>query len=322
MKTIHIKKIYPDLAYPLEDGAESLLEDFQSGVNFPGCVYIAGRCSSSLDLAWALMDEGDIRIWDSVLCLEQWAGRGQMRRAWVSPSGNIYAAWYWPELPAKWKRLTSILAGYILALSFRELGVEIKIKWPNDLLFQGKKVGGILVEEKKDKVLVGVGINVISSPARVFLRDDSAVEAGDLRSILKEVRKIGSREDRKQESQQLNPIMLWGKLVSRSYNWYIYILRHYRLDQFTSAVTNLLAYLGQEVAVTQGKNIIYGQLVGVDVDGSLLLKDNHELIRISSGSLLGRMKDERERPGRASSDDKKGKTLTGRKKEESYGQDI
>ena len=86
--------------------------------------------------------------------------------------------------------------------------------------------------------------------------------------------------------------MLWGKLVSRSYNWYKYVLRHYRLDQFTGAVTNLLAYLGQEVAVTQGKNIIYGQLVGVDVDGSLLLKDNHELIRISSGSLIGRMKDE------------------------------
>jgi hypothetical protein len=58
------------------------------------------------------------------------------------------------------------------------------------------------------------------------------------------------------------------------------------------------------------------------VDGSLLLKDNHELIRISSGSLIGRMKDEREMPGRASSDDKKGKILTGRKKEEIYGQDI
>ncbi|WP_457571377.1 biotin--[acetyl-CoA-carboxylase] ligase [Desulfovulcanus sp.] len=292
MKTIYIKKVNPDLAYPVDSKKRIVidnlaLEDIQKPSNFSGRIYVAGRCSSSLDLAWTLMDEGDIRIWDSVLCLEQWAGRGQLRRTWVSPSGNIYAAWHWPELPAKWKRLTSILAGYILALSFAEIGAEIKIKWPNDLLFQGKKVGGVLVEEKKDKVLVGVGINVISSPPRASLRDDTAVEAGDLRSILKEVGKIGSWEDMKQESWELNPIILWSKLVYKAYNWYMHILRHCSLEQFAASVTKLLAYLGQEVAVAWGQDIIYGQVVGLDVDGSLLLKDSHELIRINSGSLIG-----------------------------------
>jgi len=317
MKAIYLKKIYSDLAYPLDRSARGDCQVLSgqaenTDMTFSARVYIAGRCSSSLDLAWALMDEGNIHIWDSVLCLEQWAGRGQLRRNWISPAGNIYAAWHWPELPAKWNRLTSILAGYILALSFRELGIEIKIKWPNDLLFKGKKLGGVLVEEKKDKVLVGVGINVISSPGKKCLRDDSAVEAC---CLLEEAGKLGLLRD-------LEPVLLWCELVSRSYRWYEHIVRDHSQEQFTAAVTNLLAYLEQKVTVRQGENIIYGQLMGIDVDGSLLLKDNHELIRISSGSLIGRMKDERERHGRALSDDKKGKTLTGRKKEESYGQDI
>jgi BirA family biotin operon repressor/biotin-[acetyl-CoA-carboxylase] ligase len=143
-------------------------------------------------------------------------------------------------------------------------------------------LGGVLVEEKKDKVLVGVGINVISSPGKKCLRDDSAVEAC---CLLEEVGKLGV-------FRGLNPVLLWAELVSRSYYWYIHILRDHSLDQFTGAVTDLLAYLGQEVAVRQGREIIYGPLVGVDQDGCLLLKDNHELIRISSGSLIGRMKDE------------------------------
>jgi len=273
MKTIYIKKVYPQLAYPIDNQKKSEifgLEDTQKYPGFSGRICVAGRCSSSLDLAWALMDEGEIRIWDSVLCLEQWAGRGQLRRAWVSPAGNIYAAWYWPALPAKWKPQSSILAGYIFARVLAELGAEIKIKWPNDLLFQGKKVGGVLVEEKKDKVVVGFGLNIVSSPDRMSLRDDTFVEAGDLSRV------FGDSD----------PIMLWGKLVYKSYNWYMHILSHYTLGQFACAVTKLLAYFGQEVAVGWGKDIKYGQVVGVDMDGSLLLKNGQKLIRVSSGSII------------------------------------
>ncbi|MBT8762504.1 biotin--[acetyl-CoA-carboxylase] ligase [Desulfohalobiaceae bacterium Ax17] len=273
MKTIYIKKVYPRLAYPVDNKKKSEifgLKDTQKYPGFSGRIYVAGRCSSSLDLAWALMDEGEIRTWDSVLCLEQWAGRGQLRRTWVSPAGNIYAAWSWPALPAKWKPQTSILAGYIFARALAELGAEVKVKWPNDLLFQGKKVGGVLVEEKKDKVMVGFGLNVASSPDRTSLRDDTVVEAGNLGRVF----------------GKLNPIMFWGKLVYKSYNWYMHILSHYTLGQFTCAVTKLLAYLGQEVAVGWGKDIKYGQVLGLDVDGSLLLKNGSKLVRVTSGSIM------------------------------------
>jgi BirA family biotin operon repressor/biotin-[acetyl-CoA-carboxylase] ligase len=105
------------------------------------------------------------------VCLaeQQTAGRGRRGRAWVSPYGsNIYLSvlWRYPLAPAELSGL-SLAAGLAVLEAVRALGArDVGIKWPNDLLWQGRKLAGLLVEVIGEaggptQVVVGVGVNTL-----------------------------------------------------------------------------------------------------------------------------------------------------------------
>jgi len=96
----------------------------------------------------------------------QEGGRGRSDHIWVSPKGNLYLTFILP-IPEQRKMERSNLS-LVLATTTVEflegLGVEAKIKWPNDLLIGRAKLGGIL-GEGGDPLFLGIGINVASRPA-------------------------------------------------------------------------------------------------------------------------------------------------------------
>ncbi len=100
-----------------------------------------------------------------VLADAQAQGKGRLSRSWVSPPGvNLYLSIVLrPELsPEKIPQLT-IVAGIAAAKALQKVsGLEIKIKWPNDLFVQGKKVAGILAEQEplQKFVVLGIGVNI------------------------------------------------------------------------------------------------------------------------------------------------------------------
>jgi BirA family biotin operon repressor/biotin-[acetyl-CoA-carboxylase] ligase len=93
-----------------------------------------------------------------VVADHQTAGRGRLDRRWEGPSGTaLLASFVLPAGP-----LLSLAAGVAAAIS---CGQEVRLKWPNDLLLEGRKLGGILVEVGADrKAVVGVGINLHWAP--------------------------------------------------------------------------------------------------------------------------------------------------------------
>ena len=100
-----------------------------------------------------------------VIAGEQTGGRGRLRRAWVSPAGNIaLSIILYPGLPGL--PYLIMIASLAAAYSIEAVtNLKTQIKWPNDILIKGKKVGGILIENevKRNKVaysIVGIGINV------------------------------------------------------------------------------------------------------------------------------------------------------------------
>ncbi len=104
----------------------------------------------------------------AICALEQTSGRGRRQRTWRSPRGGLYATFVW-ELPPE-----TVLAHLPLAASLwaaeacsRAFGLSARIKWPNDLLLGGRKLGGILTEVKtrgeQSHAVVGIGINVVES---------------------------------------------------------------------------------------------------------------------------------------------------------------
>ena len=120
-----------------------------------------------------------------VTAARQTAGRGRRGRAWISPAGNLHvsllltepaAAEHWPQL--------SFVAALAVHDAIVEVAADLKrllaIKWPNDLLLAGAKLGGILIEAESDisAVAVGIGINCASHPGDTELPATDLAAAG------------------------------------------------------------------------------------------------------------------------------------------------
>jgi len=100
----------------------------------------------------------------------QTSGRGRAGREWVAIPGHTLAfslrlASNHVEDAGPW---VSLLAGHVLCSVVRSRGLHLAgVKWPNDILVSGAKLAGILVEKHNEFYVVGIGINVLSSPTRL-----------------------------------------------------------------------------------------------------------------------------------------------------------
>ena len=204
---------------------------------------------------------------------EQTAGRGRFKRSWVSPKGeNIYLSYFF-TIDKTVMDLNNI--AQILSLSItktlNKIGLSPHIKWPNDVLVNGKKIAGILCEtidlHEKFGVILGTGINVNMSKETLDQIDQPAT------SLLVE---LG-------EKQELDSLikMLEG-----------FFLEDYRLFQrdgfkpFYMSYDALLTHKGQPISLKQNGHIISGTLHSLNPDGRLnILLDNGEIQTLSSGEI-------------------------------------
>jgi BirA family biotin operon repressor/biotin-[acetyl-CoA-carboxylase] ligase len=148
---------------------------------------VASTNETLRDLARAGAREGTV-----VLAEHQTAGRGRAGKVWFSPPGvNLYASiLFWPRIPLTSAGPFSFMASLALTDAIRELGLSPAIKWPNDVLLQGRKVAGTLAEASADGdrleyVILGIGVNV--NVDRETLRHglgDAAQSATSLREAL------------------------------------------------------------------------------------------------------------------------------------------
>lgn len=105
----------------------------------------------------------------AVLARRQLAGRGRDGRAFASPGGGMYLSVVLrPRAPPSAWGLLPIAAGLGVLDALARWGFDARLKWPNDVLLDGRKVGGILVESRWGEApfaVVGVGLNLAATPA-------------------------------------------------------------------------------------------------------------------------------------------------------------
>lgn len=115
-----------------------------------------------------LLDADPAQDPQALLAELQTAGRGRRGRQWISPFGaNLYLsiAWSWPSWPRELTAL-SLAVGVAAARALRGLGLStLRLKWPNDLWVEQRKLGGILIEHRGEaggacRVVVGLGLNL------------------------------------------------------------------------------------------------------------------------------------------------------------------
>lgn len=189
---------------------------------------------------------------------QQTAGRGRRGREWVSPFGrNLYFSLVWRfETGAAAIEGLSLLVGLALARALEDLpGVEPQLKWPNDLLVNGRKLGGILLEMAGDpagdcQVVIGVGVNV-NMPGGVSAAIDQPWT--DLQQL------SGSLQSR-------------NVLLSRILNTLVPMLLQFSdhgFAPFRNAWENYHAYQRQPVQLILGSRVESGACMGVTDSGAL-----------------------------------------------------
>lgn len=236
---------------------------------------ICGPCASAMDVAWMFRRKGLIRPWDSVLAVSQQAGRGRLQRNWRSPAGNLYAAWCWPRSETlagtEWAGLYPLLAGWLLAEYLEQASVIVRIKWPNDLLVNGRKIGGILLEQQHGDVLVGIGMNLASHPEDACLRGDFAVGATSF----------------KNEGLPATPLGLWTDLASAARRRFEQVVAAFSPEEWVPLLNRRLAWTGRPVLIQTGRSEVYeATLLGLAPDGGLRVKSGQTTQVIYSGSLI------------------------------------
>lgn len=97
----------------------------------------------------------------AVIAMSQTAGRGRLGRTWQSPSGSSLSlsVLLKPTSAAEFSWVT-LIAALAISQTAGQLGVEAKVKWPNDVLVQGKKLSGVLASLENQNVILGIGVNI------------------------------------------------------------------------------------------------------------------------------------------------------------------
>jgi BirA family biotin operon repressor/biotin-[acetyl-CoA-carboxylase] ligase len=105
--------------------------------------------------------------WNAVRAATQNAGRGRTGRSWISDRGGLWLSAVLPcEIDEPVWQFLPLAVGWSLASALTKLGVSsLRVRWPNDLMIGGRKLGGILAERfTRNTAVVGIGINVFNRP--------------------------------------------------------------------------------------------------------------------------------------------------------------
>jgi len=213
---------------------------------------------------------------DQVTCitaLEQTSGRGRWLRKWLSPHGqNIYATVYFC-VPKDCKQLANV--GQVLSLScadvLKKKGFDPQIKWPNDLLLQGKKVAGVLCDtvsfEDRIGVVLGIGLNVNMSQQLLDSIDQPATSLAQLSGQTWTVEQI------------LN--LLLDQFLKD-----LNILLKEGFEPFRLYYEELLAYKGLTITCNDGIHSLSGICHSVNSEGRLnLLLPSGQMKTLSAGEV-------------------------------------
>jgi len=210
-----------------------------------------------------------------VLADEQVSGRGRRGRRWFAPAGTclLFSLLLRPPLtPQQCARLTMACSLALAEGVEDETGLVIELKWPNDLLIEGRKVAGILTEvvtegERVAYAIVGIGLNVNLD----FTAPDMAFLEGQATSLSRELGAPVAREP------------LLASILNRLEVRYLALCDGWLPHQEWRA---RLVTLHQQVVVSGLGSKLEGRVEDVDHDGALLLRQKDgQIVRVLTGDV-------------------------------------
>lgn len=210
-----------------------------------------------------------------VISEEQNGGRGRLSRSFFCPKykGVWFSVILRPDfLPQEAPKCTLLAAVAVTKAIYDVTGVKVGIKWPNDILYNGKKLVGILTEmsaemERINYIVLGIGIDVNISVEET---------PEDIRDIMTSLSQITGKK--------VSRLELLNKLLYHLEQLYIMAQK----QSFAPILDEWRKYsitLNQEIKVISGNDVTYGEAVDIDDDGALLVKINGQIKRVLAGDV-------------------------------------
>ncbi|MDN0113005.1 bifunctional biotin--[acetyl-CoA-carboxylase] ligase/biotin operon repressor BirA [Yersinia mollaretii] len=205
---------------------------------------------------------GELKSGDACVAEYQQAGRGRRGRQWVSPFGaNLYLSMFWrlEQGPAAAMGL-SLVVGIVMAEVLHKLGAEkVRVKWPNDLYLNDKKLAGILVEltgktGDAAQLVIGAGINLTMRESTTNVINQDWINLQEAGVII----------DRNKLTAELLSELRLAVVKFENEGLSAFISRWREMDN----------YLDRPVKLIIGNQEIYGVARGIDQQGALLLEQD------------------------------------------------
>ena len=223
---------------------------------------------------------------DVVFTQKQTAGRGQHGRTWHSPPGVLTASFILDQIPAIQLPKFSLAAGLAVIYAVEDLlpgwqGV-LRLKWPNDVLLDGRKLAGILCEGRvkgsSTRVVVGIGLNRCVDFAQSGLATSSVGYAISLHQVSSVV------PDELPLLERLRHYLLQTAALLGSEKIFH---KQTGISALLPAIRGRDALLGRPITLDLGGEQVSGQAAGIDEFGCLLLRlPDGELSAFASGHVL------------------------------------
>ncbi len=210
---------------------------------------------------------------NSVIIAErQSKGRGRFKRHWSSSNGGIYLSIkLTPKIKEKINFLTIIAALSSLKAIKNTYKIETKIKWPNDLVYNKKKLCGVLTKthfsDKIDYVIVGIGINTNNQLPKSLKN-----KAISLKNVL---------------NKKIDNKIIINNLLKNFEGYYKeYQNNSQKLEGILDEFKTNCETIGKTIKIRTLKGTFKGKAVKIDDDGCLLLKQKDKFKRIVEGTLI------------------------------------
>jgi BirA family biotin operon repressor/biotin-[acetyl-CoA-carboxylase] ligase len=216
------------------------------------------------------LEEGSV-----IVAEEQTAGKGRLGRSWSSPGrkGIYMSVILKPEGEPSHAAKLTLLGAAAVALAMEELGIDVKIKWPNDIILNGKKVAGILTEMSSELgiinyIVLGIGINVNQTIDEI--PEDIRNKATSLRI---------------EEGKSIIRKQLLARVLNKLDELYIPFKDRGDMDNALEICRVKSAVIGKDIIVVQGRNERPGHAISINHDGELMVRFPEGVEKVISGEV-------------------------------------
>ncbi|MEO9362518.1 MAG: biotin--[acetyl-CoA-carboxylase] ligase [Nitrososphaera sp.] len=234
---------------------------------------------STQSIAIALAEKNSDVHGAVVIAEQQSSGRGRMKRKWLSPRGGVWASVVLkPSIPTAASTMLPFVAALAVCDAVRQAtGLQATLKWPNDVMVNGKKAAGILLDlsaeaETVNYAVIGIGINANVDTSKMKILDRESRPA--ITSLREE---LGGRE-----VNRLGLTKLLFEHLERFYN----MLEDSGPEKIVAEWRRRSDMLGKNVSVAQQQGrTIDGVAADINDDGSLLVKTGSGEVNVVSGDV-------------------------------------